>query len=145
MLPSARLAFSGVNFQETIRARFHGTDYEMLRTLKERFLEAEEALRRYVWRNDEGKRLANTLATQGPDPPPDPPPHNRRARFMAVLLVVGLERVIATYGWTEFLTRLSDLTERTAVRPAKPSWPRRLIVWLARRLWARARAALSHT
>lgn len=133
MLPSARLAFSEVNFQETIRARLHGTDYETLRTLKERFVEAERSLRHHVWPRDVGKRLAEALASQGPSPRP----HNRRHRFVAVLLAIGLERVMNVLGWNRLLIGIADLAERTALRPAKPSRLRRLTARLGRWTWMR--------
>jgi hypothetical protein len=63
VLPSARLAFSGVDFQETMGNRLHGNDHEMLRTLKERFVEAQRSLRDHVWPSDVGKRLAEVLAS----------------------------------------------------------------------------------
>lgn len=138
MLPATRIAFSGVDFQETIRVRLHGTDYQMLRTLKERFLEAEQALRSHVWSTDEGKGLGQALASQGSSPSP----HGRWKRFIAVLLTIGLERVITALGWNQLLGRLSDLTERTAIRPAKPRWLRSRVVWVARWLLTRALGVL---
>ncbi len=137
-LASARLAFSEVDFQETIRARLHGTDYETLKTLKERFLEAEQSLRSHVWPSDVGERLAEALTSVGPHPSP----HGRRVRLMAVALTIGLERVAVAIGWTQLLIRLDYLIERTAIRPAKPWWPRRLAAWLARWVWTRLKERL---